>query len=218
LPTNSLLAVFTFAFAVGVAAVISPGPILTTIVSQTPRRGWPVGPLVATGHSLLELLIVLLITLGLGTVMAHTSVQIAIALLGALLLAWMGGSMIWSVWRGKLHLPSRNETLEPMSWGQLIGLGVLATISNPFWYAWWLTVAAGYLAQAHTLGLAAVLVFYLGHVCADYVWDTTLSVVVGGGRRWMTDGVYRGLILVCGAFFLYLGWVFLAQGIRALSA
>ena len=166
---------------------------------------------------MLELLIVLLITVGLGTALAHANVQIAIAFLGALLLAWMGGSMIWSILRGKLHLPSRNETLEPMSSRQLIGLGVLATVSNPFWYAWWLTVAAGYLAQARALGLSAVLVFYTGHICADYAWDTMLSVVVGGGRRWMTDGIYRALLLVCGVFFLYLGWGFLTHGISALS-
>jgi len=104
-----------------------------------------------------------------------------------------------------------------MSSRQLIGLGALATVSNPFWYAWWLTVAAGYLAQARALGLSAVFVFYLGHICADYAWDTVLSVVVGGGRRWMTDGIYRALILICGGFFLYLGWVFLTHGISALS-
>ena len=212
-----MLAVFTFAFVVALAAVISPGPVSTTIVSQAPRRGWLVGPFVATGHSLLELLIVLLITLGLGTALAHANAQIAIAFLGALLLAWMGGSMIWSILRGKLHLPSRNEILEPMSSRQLIGLGVLATVSNPFWYAWWLTVAAGYLAQARALGLSAVLVFYLGHICADYAWDTALSVIVGGGRRWMTDSIYRALVLACGVFFLYLGWVFLTHGISALS-
>jgi threonine/homoserine/homoserine lactone efflux protein len=104
-----------------------------------------------------------------------------------------------------------------MSSRQLIGLGVLATVSNPFWYAWWLTVAAGYLAQARTLGLSAVLVFYFGHICADYAWDTVLSVIVGGGRRWMSDGIYRALVLACGVFFLYLGWVFLTHGISALS-
>ena len=91
---------------------------------------------------------------------------------------------------------------------QLLGLGMLATISNPFWYAWWVTVAAGYLAQAEALvgGIAA---FYLGHITADFAWNTTLSTIIGGGKRWITDRVYQIIILLSGAFFIYLGIVFL---------
>jgi threonine/homoserine/homoserine lactone efflux protein len=216
LPTTSLLAIFSFSFVAGLAAVMSPGPISTTIVSQAPRRGWQVGPLVATGHSLLELLMVFLIILGLGTLLARHSVQLAIAFGGALLLAWMGALLIWGVCRGKIRLPGQVERKDTLSATQLVGLGVAATASNPFWYAWWVTVAAGYLAQAQAVSLPAVMAFYAGHVSADYAWDTVLSAVIGGGRRWMTDGLYRVLLFACGAFFLYLGWVFLNQGIAGL--
>ena len=82
-------------------------------------------------------------------------------------------------------------------------------MSDPFWYAWWTTVAAGYLVQAQALGLAAVAMFYLGHISADYAWDTFLSGVVGGGRKWFTDGVYMWVIVACGAYLVYLGWVFI---------
>ena len=192
---------------------MSPGPISTTIVSQAPRRGWIVGPLVAVGHSFLELVMVFLITLGLGTVLSGQGAQIGIAFVGGLLLAWMGASMLLGVWRGRIRLPGPEEGRAALSSGQLVGLGLVATVSNPFWYAWWVTVAAGYLAQAQAVSLPAVLAFYTGHITADFAWDSVLSAVVGGGRRWMTDGVYRVLILACGAFFLYLGWVFFSQGL-----
>jgi threonine/homoserine/homoserine lactone efflux protein len=216
LPTTSLIAIFSFSFVVALAAVMSPGPISTTIVSQAPKRGWIVGPLVATGHSFLELVMVFLITLGLGTVLASQSAQIVIAFTGGLLLAWMGGSMLLGVWRGRIHLPGQDERRASLSSRQLVGLGLVATLSNPFWYAWWVTVAAGYLAQAQAVSIPAVLAFYTGHITADFAWDTVLSTVVGGGRRWMTDGVYRVLNFACGAFFLYLGWVFFSQGMARL--
>jgi threonine/homoserine/homoserine lactone efflux protein len=222
LPATSLFAIFSFSFFVALAAVMSPGPISTTIVSQAPRRGWLAGPLVATGHALLELLMVLLITVGLGALLSRPGVQTAIALTGALLLAWMGGSMIWNIWRGRVRLPRADEEGESISNGRLVALGAAATVSNPFWYAWWVTVAAGYLAQAKALSLPAVLAFYSGHISADFAWDTVLSFVVGGatdqrfGRRWMTDAVYRALLAACGAFFLYLAWVFLVQGVAGL--
>jgi threonine/homoserine/homoserine lactone efflux protein len=163
----------------------------------------------------MELAIVILIAVGLGSGMASPGVQTTIALLGGALLVWMGTAMVWSAWRGKAHLPSENSGSETMSSTQLIGLGALATISNPFWYAWWVTVAAGYLSQVQAFGLTAVGAFYLGHISADYTWDTALSTVVAGGRRWMNDTVYRIIILACGAFFVYLGLVFMAQGLPA---
>ena len=214
LTTTSILGVFAFSFIVGMGAVLSPGPVSTAIVSQAPRRGWLVGPLLATGHAFLELILVILITVGLGIGLARPGVQTIIAILGGLLLFYMGSSMIWNNWRGNIHLPAQNEKLSPMSTQQIIGLGVVATLSNPFWYAWWVTFAAGYLARVQALGIAAVAAFFLGHIVADYAWDTLLSTVVGGGRRWMTDLVYRGLLFLCGGFFIYLGGSYLLQGLH----
>ncbi len=212
LPTSSLTAVFLFSFAIGFGAVISPGPVSTAIVSETPRRGWLTGPLVSTGHAMMELVIVTLIAFGLGVMLSALGVQAIIALLGGALLIWMGVGMLRSVWNRSLALPGTEAGGQGLTKWRLVGLGVFATLSNPFWYAWWVTVAAGYLEQARALGLAAVAAFYLGHVSADYSWNTALSTLVGGGRRWITPNVYRGLILLAGLFFIYLGGVFLIQG------
>ena len=212
MPTGSLTAVFIFAFAVGFGAVITPGPVSTAIVSQSTRNGWKVGPLVSTGHSFIELLLTLLIALGLSTVLAQPAIQTLIGLVGGALLLWMGGGMLWGALRGKIHLPGAHCQTPPMTRRQMLGLGVITTITNPFWYAWWVTVAAGYLAQARTQGPGAVAAFYLGHISADYSWNTALSTVIGSGRRWITDTVYRVIIGVCGLFLIYLGVVFLAHG------
>lgn len=216
LPTT-FLSVFFFSFVIAIGAVVSPGPVSTSIVSQSPRRGWLTGPLVATGHISLELIMVILLTLGLGVGLANPTVQIVISILGGALLAWMGLAMIRDTWQRKIKLPSREVGDVAMNTKQLIGLGMIATISNPFWYAWWVTVAAGYLYQAKEVGLVLVLAFYLGHITVDYAWDTILSTIIGNGSRWMTDKVYRLLIYACGAFFLYLAWVFLIQGISRLN-
>ncbi len=180
LPTT-FLSVFFFSFVIAIGAVVSPGPVSTSIVSQSPRRGWLTGPLVATGHISLELLMVLLLTLGLGVGLANPTVQIVISILGGALLAWMGLAMIRDTWQRKIKLPSREVGDVAMNTKQLIGLGMIATISNPFWYAWWVTVAAGYLYQAKEVGLVLVLAFYLGHITVDYAWDTILSTIIGNG-------------------------------------
>lgn len=213
----SLPAIFVFSFAVTFGAVISPGPVSTAIVSQSPRKGWLVGPLVAAGHAVLELMMAVLILVGLGSGLATAGMQTFIALLGGLLLAWMGFSMLVDVGRGRIRLPGPNQKAASMTTSSLIGLGAVATISNPFWYAWWVTVAAGYLAEAQAASLGAVSAFFLGHISADFAWDTVLSSVVGSGRRWLNDRLYQGIFLLCGAFFLYLAWTFLAQGVSGIA-
>ncbi len=213
--TASLLSVFVFSFTVGFGAVISPGPLSTAIVSQAPRRGWMVGPLLAAGHSFMELILLILVAVGLSAGLASPGIHTVIAILGGLLLIFMGASMLRDIWRGKIRLPSAEEKLQPVSSRQLVGMGMLATASSPFWYAWWVTFVPGYLSlkPIKELGLAAVAAFFVGHIVADFAWDTFLSAAIGGGRRWMNDTIYRGLILLCALFFIYLGFGFIRQGL-----
>jgi threonine/homoserine/homoserine lactone efflux protein len=201
---------FAFSFVVGFGAVVTPGPVSTAIVTESARRGFLVGPLVATGHCLLELVMVLLLALGLTAGLNTPLVTASIGLLGGGLLVWMGATMAWGGYRGHIRLPRPGTDVRLLNNWQLLGLGVAATLVNPFWYAWWVTVGATYLAypEVQALGLTGLLVFYLGHITGDLLWDSILSGVVGRGRRWITDSVYKWLIVVCGAYLVYLGVVF----------
>lgn len=206
---------FAFSFVVGFGAVVTPGPISTAIVSESARRGFVVGPLVATGHVALELVMVALLALGLSAGLNTPAVLTPVSLFGGALLTWMGGRMVWGALKGRLALPKPGGEAKRFDYWQLVGLGVGATLINPFWYAWWVTVGTTYLAypQVQALGLAGLLVFYLGHITGDYVWDCILSGVVGGGRKWLTDGMYKWIIVACGGYLIYLGGVFILDGI-----
>lgn len=214
MPTDSLAAVFAFSFLASFGAVVSPGPVSAAIVTESPRQGWHVGPLVASGHTALELIMVVLIFFGLDAGLAHTPIQSLISLGGGLLLLLIGMIYIIQALRGSISLPPPDSDAPPRSKLTLLGLGALTTISNPFWYTWWVTVAAGYLAQASELGLSAVIAFYIGHISADFGWDTALSLASYAGTRLLTDRRYRILIVFTGGFMLYLGWIFLRSNGR----
>jgi threonine/homoserine/homoserine lactone efflux protein len=203
---------FAFSFVVGFGAVVTPGPVSTAIVTESARRGFVVGPLVAAGHCLLELGMVILLGLGLAAGLNVPAFTTVIGVLGGALLIWMGSAMAWGAYRGSTRLPRPGADVRLLTNRQLVALGVAATLINPFWYAWWITVGAAYLAYpaVQALGLTGLLVFYLGHISGDLLWDSILSGVVGRGRCWLTDTAYRWLIAACGAYLMYLGLVFAA--------
>jgi threonine/homoserine/homoserine lactone efflux protein len=205
--------VFVFSFLFAIAAVISPGPVTATILSESPRQGWRVGPLIATGHSSLEFLMVVLIAFGLATAMNAPLASSIIGVLGGLTLFVLGGGYIYAAARGSIHLPDPEEASRPRSYSALFGLGVVTTLANPFWYVWWVTVAAGYLAQAQAIGIATLAAFYFGHISADYAWDTFLSASASAGRRILTDRRYQALIFVTGGFMIYFGVRFFASAL-----
>ncbi len=209
--TESLASVFVFSFILAIAAVISPGPVTATILSESPRQGWRVGPLIATGHSSLEFLMVVLIAFGLATVLNAPVASTVVGLLGGLTLFVLGGGYIYAAARGSIRLPDPEDASKPRSYSALFGLGVATTLANPFWYVWWVTVAAGFLAQAQAIGIATLATFYFGHISADFAWDTFLSASASAGRRILTDRRYRALILVTGGFMIYFGVVFIAS-------
>jgi len=217
MPTESFFAVFFFSFSMAIGAVLSPGPVTTAIISQTPRLGWITGPLVSVGHAAIEFLMVVLITLGLSGILGAPPVQTGIALLGGLLLLWMGGEMFFNVIRGRMHLPAGSDEMEKASMGKMLSLGVVTSLTNPFWYAWWMTAAAVYLLQAKAVGWMPVASFYFGHISADFLWNTMLSTVIGTGKKWINDRVYAILISLCSAFLVYLAFQFLITGINGLS-
>ena len=59
------LAVFGTSFLVGLSGALAPGPLLALDIRESTARGFWAGPYIATGHSLLELLVVVLLAVGL---------------------------------------------------------------------------------------------------------------------------------------------------------
>jgi len=48
------------------------------------------------------------------------------------------------------------------------------------------------------------------------VWNNVVAFVVATGRRGMTDRVYRGILIGCGAFLIALSFYFVSAGLSFL--
>jgi threonine/homoserine/homoserine lactone efflux protein len=92
------------------------------------------------------------------------------------------------------------------------------TLTNPFWYLWWVGVGGGYVLMTQEQGLVSLAAFYLGHISADFAWDTLLASLVGSGRHWFNDRLYQMILTACGLFLCYTGVRFLWNGAASLLA
>lgn len=226
----ALAAIFATSFLVGLTGALSPGPLSTMAVREGARRGFWAGPALAAGHAVVELVLVIGLALGLSHVLDQDAVAAAIALVGGLFLVWLGAQVIRLAPRQEVRLEGEAVAADPVAggeglagrsrvWTPLIGAATLVvagaalSVSNPFWFLWWVTLGTAYVAEALEQGTAGIVSFYSGHILSDLAWLSLIAFALASGRRLMSVWVYRGILLGCGLFLLALAGWFLATGL-----
>jgi threonine/homoserine/homoserine lactone efflux protein len=200
-----VLTILGGSFVIALSGALMPGPLFTMTIAETARRGFWAGPLLMTGHSLLELVLVVAIILGLGPFLKQATVMAVIALLGGATLVWLGADMIYHA--GKLSLRTDAVPQNRVPTGHPVIMGALASLANPYWIIWWATIGLGYLVSSMKFGMLGVTIFFLGHISGDYAWYSLVSYAVSRGKRVLRDQSYRWTIRVCGVLLLgFGGW------------
>jgi threonine/homoserine/homoserine lactone efflux protein len=200
-----LAGIFGGSFALALSGALMPGPLFTITISESVRHGFKAGPLLMIGHSLLELVLVVAVVQGLGVYLELPSVMGIIALLGGSLLIYFGIDMIRTA--GSLSLAREAVISGSQYSNHPILLGVVASASNPYWILWWATIGLGYLAAVMQFGVSGVVIFFLGHIAADFAWYCLVSFGMSRGKSLLKDWGYQSLIRICGVFlFCFGGW------------
>ena len=205
-----LFTIFLSSFVIALSGALMPGPLLTVTISESPRRGPATGPRLIVGHALLEIALVMGIFLGLAPLLRQPEVFTAIALSGAAILSWMALGMFRAL--PTLRLTAEDGAPQARS---LVLAGILMSLANPYWIVWWVTIGLGYILQSHAYGLWGVAFFFLGHILADFLWYSAISMAVARGGRLLNDRLYRGLTGTCAAFLILFAGYFFYAGLKA---
>lgn len=184
--------------ALGLGAGISPGPLLTLVVTSTLERGFGAGLRVALAPLLTDAPII-----GLSVALVSSvsdGVLRAMGIVGGLVVAAMGGWAILTVWR------SRSPTdVEPGAGD--VWRGVLVNVISPHPWIFWIGVGAPLLVTAWRrspgLGVAFLIGFYFLLVGSKIL----IAWVVARGRRRMTDSWRRRLVIIGGLLLVVAGGV-----------
>ncbi len=212
-----LFGLFLTSFVVGLSGALMPGPLFVATVKGTYLYGPLAGPLVTLGHGLIELVAVLMLALGLGQFVSSELVMAIVGLAGGLALIFLGSGMIRDVLQGRLALAKTGGAGEATGkFGPIIS-GLLASVVNPYWITWWLTIGASYVLLSLKQGWLGLPFFYTGHILSDLLWLTLVSVALSQGKRLIGERLYTGLIFGCGLFLIALAGWFIYSGLRALA-
>ena len=239
----ALLTIFGSTFVTSLSGALMPGPLFTLSIREALRRGFWAGPLLAFGHCLVELALVIGLALGLSEFLDEGKGTAAIAIVGGLFLLWMGYQMVRTAPRQELRFSAEPSTVDDavavggasgsyrsrlfatISGGDaaavapkpmpslLMPAGALISIANPYWIVWWATIGMSLISESLEQGIAGVGTFFTAHILTDIVWLSLVAFALVSGRRLMSGRAYRAILLVCGLFLLVLGGQFIYSGI-----
>jgi threonine/homoserine/homoserine lactone efflux protein len=212
------MSVFINALLVGYSGAMMPGPLLTYTIERSLSRGWKVGLLVPLGHVLLEILIVVLLYLGLGTILNAPLPKMIILFAGGVLLLCFGLDMLIkaikgsvSITGGKVESALKTSDLEIMLKSGLI------SVLNPYFLLWWATIGLGFLLANTRFGPWGIVLFYAGHAMADFTWYFAVSVLCDKISKFIGGKAYRIIIGVLGAALGYFAVMFIMDGIKLIG-
>ncbi|MFZ7125190.1 MAG: LysE family translocator [Desulfobacterales bacterium] len=189
----------------GLSAGLSPGPLLTLVVSETLKRGVAGGIRVAVAPLITDLPIILAAVFLLARLSDQTFILGAISLAGGGIMAWMGyESMIF-----------QGADAGPPGVGlSSLTKGILANFLNPSPYLFWLTIGTPLLMEtaARSLPLAAVfiLIFY-GCLVGSKIGT---AVAVGKSKHFLSSRTYVASMKILGLLLVAFAIQFFWKGIH----
>jgi threonine/homoserine/homoserine lactone efflux protein len=208
-----LITIFVSSFIIAFSGAMMPGPLLTATISESSQRGFIAGPLLIAGHGILEMLLLAALVLGLAPFLQRSDVFIVVAIAGGVILLWMALGMFRALPTLTLSLKAGKSKS-----GSLIKNGAILSIANPYWIVWWATIGFGYVIYSWRFGIAGLIFFFTGHILADFVWYTAVSLAVGKGRHLFTDGFYRWIIGTCAVVLILFACYFFYAGVQKIIA
>lgn len=206
-----LLGISSLSFMIALSGAMTPGPLFMLVVSESLRNGKIAGPLIVTGHLFLEAFLIIFFFLGLKSFLESKHVIFLMGVLGSVLLILMGLRMLRDALRLKASNNVNISTLNSTPFNtksqkyfscNLIISGILSSVSNPYFFLWWLSngypLLLGAVSIAGSLGFLA---FLVGHALADFCWFSFVGYSIHRGKSFLKQKILQG-ILLCSGFFL----------------
>jgi threonine/homoserine/homoserine lactone efflux protein len=200
------MAILTFlgtVFVISLSGVMSPGVVTAATISMGARNRLA-GTLMAFGHGIVEIPLMVLLLFGVGRLLQLPPVDITIGLAGGAFLIFMAAGMVKDLKR------TGDVDVSFVKGGPLTA-GIVLTGANPYFLIWWATAGLMLITRATQLGALAFVLMAVVHWSCDLVWLTILSWASFKGTSLLGPSRRRIVLLVCAVALFAFGLYFIGD-------
>lgn len=192
----------------GLAAGISPGPLLALVFSETLKHGKKEGIKIAIAPLITDLPIILFVFLVLLNVAGYNLVIGALALFGAGYLVYLG----------ILNLRAKSEISEVQIKNKnALKQGITVNFLSPHPYLFWITIGGPIVFKALDINIPAVVFFIFGFYSLLVGSKIAIALLVEKSKSFVGSGYHFSLLRVLGVILILFALVFLRDGLSLMG-
>jgi threonine/homoserine/homoserine lactone efflux protein len=222
------------------SGVLSPGPLFLANLIYGSKQGYYAGIKIANGHMTVELLLIILLSLGIFGLSHFTlgaGALRTIGLIGGIAIIFFSVAQTLNITKetgntmdinkdsnnksknlrvsyGTTYFFLSDKINRKIDRGPLI-VGIIFTAMNPFFLIWWLTVGLKLIYDSvYIFGvIEGVLILFILHIWMDYVWLTITAYLISKGQLIFKRRFYYFFIICISIILISYGFYLLVTNI-----
>jgi len=192
----------------GLTAGISPGPLLTLVISETLRHNKTEGVKIAVAPLITDIPIVLLTIFILSKMASSDIILGVISILGGIFIAYLGYDSIKS--KG-IEIDIQNLKLRS------IRKGIIVNVLSPHPYIFWLMVGAPITIKAYQASPVAAFAFIIAFYVLLVGSKISIALVVDKSRAFLKNKVFIWTLRILGLVLLIFAILLIKEGMSYLG-
>ncbi len=192
----------------GLAQGLSPGPLITLILSETLKYGKKEGIKIAVSPLITDSLIVLLVLLVLSSFAKYNLVLGVISLLGAGYLIYLGIENLGAkMERFKVDVAEKGAFKR----------GIIANLLSPHPYLFWLSIGGPKILEGLSIQASASALFIIGLYTSLVGSKIAVALVVDKSRTFVNSKYYVYIIQALGIVLIIFALLFVIDGMKLME-
>jgi len=191
----------------GLSAGLSPGPMLTLVISHTLQHNKTEGAKIAFAPLLTDLPVILITYFLFSKITQFNLVLGIISLLGGLYVSRLG----YHTFRTQ---PLSIET--PGAYPESFKKGILTSVLNPNPWFFWLTVGIPIVFKAYAVSLMAAVMFFVSFYLLLVGSVVGVAILVGHSKAFLKTKAYLWVMRILGIVLLIFAAIFFYDGLKTL--
>jgi threonine/homoserine/homoserine lactone efflux protein len=192
----------------GLAAGVSPGPLLAVTISETLQHGKWEGIKVAVSPLITDLPIILAVLFVLSHLTGYNSVIGIIAFFGAAYLLYSGMESL-KVKKGDFELNVEKK--------DALKKGVIVNFGNPHPYIFWLSIGGPIIYKSFSIHVWATILFITGFYILLVGSKVAVTLIVEKSKSFINSKYYFSIIRILGIAQIAFGLTFIKVGLNSFN-